>query len=301
MLPRALSFLGLTIPILAALAAGCGDSPAAPLPSPPKPTSIRATQVDGSDTSNAPSANSGASETSGEAAADAAPLPAAVQMLKGNALCHAPMNSDSTAGACYPDNIINACDLSLNGATFGPDASGEFAPGCHVNPDGSPPVCLPGGGGMKNSSCAGPSDCAAGHECVGAGVCRRYCCSGDSECSLNEFCDIQKMAQNPNVLVPVCVTKVSCVLLDNDICPPTEQCGVVREDGSTSCVALGNAMNGDSCEQDHCAKGYLCLGAEGARHCAKLCYKGIIGQCPAAESCVGALPLFLTPTVGVCQ
>lgn len=295
MLPRVLLFLRLAVPVAAVFAAGCGDSPSAPEPAPPEATLIRAYGPDGSDTSNATTANGGGDAVPAMAEPDAAAAPPPV--LRGNLLCRAPV------AGCYPDDVINACDPALDGGTSGADANGEFAAGCHVAPDATS-VCLPGGGGMKNSSCAGPSDCAAGHECVGAGSCHRYCCSGDSECALNEFCDIQPMVQSPQTLVPVCMTKLPCTLLDSDACQPNQQnqqCGVVREDGSTSCLAVGTAMESAPCEDDHCGRGLVCLGAQGARHCAKLCYKGIFGQCKKEQNCLGALPLFLNPTVGVCQ
>jgi hypothetical protein len=296
MLHRAVLFVGLVLPVAAALTAGCSSSPPAPIPEPAE-TLIQPFGPDASDTSN-PSSTTGAEPAaSGASTPDAAaPPPAALVVLTGNTLCHTPLGS-----GCSPDAVINACELPQDGGSSGADASGAFSPGCHVAADGSAPVCLPGGGGMKNSYCAGPSDCAAGHECVGAGFCHRYCCSGDSDCAVNEFCDIQPMVQNPATVVPVCMTTIPCALLDNDACPSNEQCGVVREDGTTSCVAVGTALKDESCENAHCARELLCLGAQGARSCAKLCYKGIPGQCPAKQNCVGALPLFLTPTVGVCQ
>ncbi len=294
--PRALLFFGLVLPATAVLTAGCGDSPAAPVPEPTVPTLIRASEPDASDVPNASNETGGASTAPGVNQLDAAASPpAALTVVRGNALCHAQLSG------CYPDAVIDACNLELDGGASGADANSDFAPGCHAPTDGSQTVCLPGGGGMKNSTCAGPTECAAGHECVGSGVCQKYCCSGDTECALNEFCDIQPMVQSPETLVPVCATMVPCVLLDSDGCPANQQCGVVRENGSTSCVALGTAAEGDPCEDAHCGHGLVCLGAQGARRCAKLCYKGILGQCKTHQNCEGALPLFLTPTVGVCQ
>jgi hypothetical protein len=291
MLVRSLLF-ALAVPALLALASGCSDSATPSVATLAQPTLIRAFPDASDEEESSPTGSAAASANETDAAAS--PPAALSAELHGNALCGASQTS------CYPDDVIDACDLSLDGGTGGADASGEFTAGCHVVTADSPPVCLPGGGGMKNSTCTGPTQCAAGHECVGSGFCHRYCCSGNSECAVNEFCDVQPTTQN-QTLVPVCMPELPCVLLDNETCPSNQQCGVVKDDGSTSCVAVGTARAGDSCEKNHCELGLLCLGAEGTRQCATLCFKGTANACKASQKCVGALPLFLTPTVGVCQ
>ncbi len=292
MLLRPLLFVALAVPAIAAFVTGCGDGSTPSVAILAEPTLIRASP-DASDEASSPNASGAASATEVDAAASPPAAPPA--MLRGNPLCNASPTD------CYPDDVVAACDLPPEAGTGGPDANGEFTASCHVVAADSPPVCLAGGGGMKNSTCSGPTECAAGHECIGTGFCHRYCCSGNSECAVNEFCDVQSTTLNPLTLVPVCMPELPCVLLDNDACPPNEQCGVVKDDGSTSCVAIGMATAGQSCERIHCGPGLLCLGAEGARQCATLCYKGTLGACKATQKCTGALPLFLTPTVGVCQ
>ena len=74
----------------------------------------------------------------------------------------------------------------------------------------------------------------------------------------------------------------------------------MREDGTDSCVAVGSATAGQSCETEHCAAGLVCLGAT-ARTCYALCEIIGAGQCPAPQTCKGGPPLFQDPGVGVCQ
>jgi hypothetical protein len=107
--------------------------------------------------------------------------------------------------------------------------------------------------------------------------------------------------------VPVCVPLSSglnglpCVLLNDATCAPDEQCSVVRDNGATSCITVGTAQDGESCEREHCARDFVCLGPLGSRRCAPLCKTLEPGQCMAGRTCIGTLPLFPNPTVGVCQ
>jgi hypothetical protein len=163
---------------------------------------------------------------------------------------------------------------------------------------------MPAGLGLDGALCHDGNDCAPGYECVGdagaATVCRHYCCAGNSACRVDQFCDIQQTAGGLAMNVPVCMPVRQCDLLQPLACPANQTCAVVREDGSKSCVALGDAMTGQSCETEHCAAGLMCLGAT-ARTCYALCQVNLPGQCPAAQSCKGGPPLFLDPGVGVCQ
>jgi hypothetical protein len=289
MLPRAVVFIGWAL-VGPLLFAGCGDREITPT-APATPTGIRAYEPDAADAG-----------ISDDAALEAPAAFAAPAPVQGNALCNA-----SRVSGCYPDDMINACDLppdagSPDGDT---DADLNWAPACHVVGDDpmQHTACLQSTvAGMYASICARSTECSPGYECVAGGTCRHYCCSGNSACSTNQFCDVQPVAQSPNTLVPVCLTELPCILLDDDTCPPTDQCAVVRDDGSTSCVTVGTAQDGEGCEAEHCARGLVCLGAQGQRTCEPLCYTAYPSRCTSTgRSCVGTLPLFQNPAFGVCQ
>jgi hypothetical protein len=93
-----------------------------------------------------------------------------------------------------------------------------------------------------------------------------------------------------------------CRLLDDvgdaGTCAPSETCAVVwDENGTTSCVPVGEAHAGESCETRHCAAGLMCLG----RQCLTLCHTANPVQCAAGQICTGGLPVFPDPLVGVCD
>jgi hypothetical protein len=253
---------------------------------------------------------------------------AAVVVYQGSPLC----NASPATSCCYPDALTlcepMACE-SLADAGPNEGAGGyvsQVAYGCHLTPAPptppasatSPaaddatsaaaaqpvtPACTPAGLGLDGASCKQPNDCAPGYECVGdGGTCRHYCCAGNSACLLDQFCDIQQTTGGTAMSVPVCMPVRQCDLLapEASACPSGQTCAVVREDGSESCLALGSATVGQSCETDHCADGLVCLGAT-VRTCYTLCHMGLAGQCPATQSCKGGPPLFIDPGVGVCQ
>jgi hypothetical protein len=295
MLPRAVVFIGWAL-VGPLLFAGCGDRVVSSTLPPPPVTGIQAYE---------PDAASAAVSAVDAGIADDSPAeaPAALaQPFQGNPLCRA-----SRVTGCYPDDMINACDFAPDsGAPDGDtDADLNVAPACHVVGDGATlhTACLPSTvAGMYASTCTRSTECSPGYECVDGGTCRHYCCSGNSACSVNQFCDVQPVVQAPNTLVPVCLTELPCILLDDATCPPTDQCSVVRDDGSTSCVTVGTAQDGDPCEEEHCARGLVCLGAQGARTCEPLCYTAYPAGCASTgRTCVGTLPLFQNPAYGVCQ
>jgi hypothetical protein len=254
-----------------------------------------------------------ASAAAGEAALAAPALP-----YQGNPLC----NASRSTGCCYPDDPPSAqacaqaaCQSVPDGGTAG-EASGAYvdvALGCHVVPAGpSPdasagpaitPACLPGGRGFDGFPCSGPADCAPSYECVGATpTCQHYCCDGSDSCGGLQFCDIQPTFPSPQTNVPVCMLMQPCVLLGALSCSANETCAVVRDDGSTSCVTVGGAVAGQSCETEHCARGLACLGAPGARSCYLLCHTAAKPMaCSPGQKCQGGLPLFPDPDVGICQ
>jgi hypothetical protein len=228
-------------------------------------------------------------------------LAPAVEPFQGNLLCQV-----SWYSSCQPDDVVNTmCDpVADGGATDAGDAQAPSGTACHVvaSDAGALTACLQAGFGMNSSSCTEATDCAAGHECVGDGTCRHYCCGGNSACSLNQFCDVQPTFQAPATLVPVCMPQIPCTLLDDDSCPTNQQCGVVRDDGATSCLAVGTAGDREPCDEEHCAHGLVCLGAVGSRRCAPLCYTAIPTACNGSgRTCTGALPLFPNATIGACQ
>lgn len=246
---------------------------------------------------------------------------AAVATYQGSPLC----NASPATSCCYPDALSvcapTACEAPSDAGIV--DGPGGYAYtqvffGCHVAPATSTsgdaattsapsvpqvaPACLPAGLGLDGAPCRAPDDCAPGYECVGSnGTCRHYCCAGNSACKPDlQFCDIQQTAQATPMNVPVCMPIKPCALL-RDACPSGETCAVVREDGSTSCVAVGDASVGDSCETDHCKAGLVCLGAPGSHRCYALCEMSQSSQCPSTQTCKGGLPLFIDPGIGVCE
>jgi hypothetical protein len=225
------------------------------------------------------------------------------EVTQGNPICHS-----SRLTGCYPDTVVDACDMTDDAdaaATDAGDGGPRYPGGCHVvtTASGVQTVCLPSKlQGMYASTCTQSADCSPGWECVAGGTCRHYCCSGNSACSSNQFCDVQPTEALPTTKVPVCVTESPCTLslLGADACPSNQQCSVVREDGTTSCVAVGPQGDGESCELDHCAAGFVCLGAPGSRQCTPLC-NPLVPHCSSGRSCVGGLPLFPNPLIGACQ
>ena len=226
--------------------------------------------------------------------------------VAGSPLCNA-----STWMGCYPDDQHVARDRDCNQGGGGADASSalENAPlACRVQPPSAggaaAPVCVPAGSATDGMTCHGPADCAAGYECIGSGVCRRYCCAGDCS-SQNEFCDIQVMAADSSTKVPVCMPVDSCGLLDQPSdagpCPTNETCSVVSDNGTRSCVATGSGQAGDPCDTADCEAGLVCLGSAGARRCYVLCHTMGSPECGHKQTCKGGLPLFLVPGVGICE
>ena len=239
----------------------------------------------------------------------------------GSLLC--PQTDAGPVPLCHPDAPTSAgmCQsLAPDGGPY--DPSGGYADAslaCRVVPSmsvatnglGQGLLCAVSGTGMDGDSCRSGNDCAAGFDCVGAGVCRHYCCEGNAPCMRtdggpgDQFCDIQPLAPASTTKIPVCMPimpgPAGCTLLGSS-CPMNTTCAVVREDGATSCVEVGNAQAGDSCETDHCASGLVCLGTVGARECFKLCSTNKpTYSCTAPATCQGGLPLFQDPSVGVCR
>jgi hypothetical protein len=224
---------------------------------------------------------------------------------QGSPLC----NANKWTG-CYPDDPTSTqeCNLELDGGKYVNNGMPPAQLACHVEriPGelGGHPVCAPPGPGGDGAPCLRGIDCQAGLECVGEGFCRNYCCDGSCSNS-GEFCDIQTTTDS-RLKVPVCMPIHSCALLDSSLdggsCAPNETCAVVRDNGATGCVAVGPRQAGDGCDTDHCARQLTCLGGAGERNCYALCHTSPrANDCPPGESCIGGLPTFPLPGIGVCK
>ena len=226
-----------------------------------------------------------------------------VSQIRGSPLCNA-----SFWIGCYPDNPHGAG----SGDCPNISAAGGFDNGqgaCRVQPNGSDagvagPVCGLAGPSTEGMPCTGSADCAAGYECTSEAKCRAYCCAG--QCSnQNSFCDIQPMLTYPTLKVPVCIPITPCGLLDSEggTCPSSQTCAVVRENGATSCVAIGPRQLGDECNTDHCARGLVCLGTSGDLSCFQLCHTAMrTNECAATpqQICKGG-SFSPVPGIGICQ
>ncbi|HVK69653.1 MAG TPA: hypothetical protein VM694_34585 [Polyangium sp.] len=195
--------------------------------------------------------------------------------------------------------------------------SSESALGCGVamNPDGTPQVacqivpttngpsaqCLTPGTFQAGDPCTQASDCAQGLGCAltgsSVGSCRPYCCGAVEACPENTYCAPAPMADdttnNVPLTIPVCIPATECTLLDDTSCPQGLTCTIVREDGTTSCVAPGTGGLDGPCP---CAAGYLCMAA--FKKCLALCHTGG-NDCPDGTFCQGG-PNSYPDGIGVC-
>jgi hypothetical protein len=244
-----------------------------------------------------------------ELSSDAAAPP--VDPFRGSPLCHI------NAGTCDPDDdgtkTINAGNPTTPCAVAPyPDASIVGDPkGCRLSGTTATPACLDANPeNADGAKCETGADCAPGFDCVMAtdvGYCRRYCCSGScgsyrSQNGAETFCDVQKLFGEPagtTTKAPVCMPIKTCKLFTLDECAENETCSVVTDDGTTGCVANGNATVGQSCDQEHCSVGLTCLGQAGSRKCLQLCKTKNGPTCAANQICKTS-PIFPDPTVGFC-
>ncbi len=184
-----------------------------------------------------------------------------------------------------------------------------FAPqGCRIvaDEDGDPlPKCADAGEGEIDAPCQTGADCVPGHACVPtegsdndnySGVCRPYCCGEVESCPSvpsQSFCAPRPLI-GEDLKVPVCVPVAPCELLADGACPDGTTCGVVRTDGTTSCVVPGT---GTLCEACPCAEGLVC--AQHTNLCQKLCHtQGTEGEC-GAGFCQGGSAEY-PAGIGVC-
>jgi hypothetical protein len=248
----------------------------------------------------------------------------------GNPLCRMTQSyGDGGLYGCNPDQPATPIDCAMDGGAAAGDGGGyacrvqPMPPSSGMNSPTTPATgCSPSSGdALAGTACLTSDECAPGFDCVGAigdgghaiGVCRHYCCAGNSACEAPDggqaksFCDVQFLTQASATPVPVCMPIVTCNLQEqlapngHPCLDPAQTCAVVREDGQTGCVDVGPVGPGQSCDADHCNAGLVCLGAPGQRVCLKLCDTQNGAQCTAPETCQGGLPLFQDPRVGVCR
>ncbi len=240
---------------------------------------------------------------------DSGPLDAGTMVPSGTrgSLCIGSCNPKYSSDT--PDNP-NACTVDggtyLDGSTNGADLA------CRVilPPNSNEAVkCVQAGSHGDGASCNSGADCAPGYECVGAptGMCRHYCCSEtycanmtNSSTTNKYFCDVQPETASPSVLVPVCMVAQPCNLLQNG-CGDGMTCTLVDPLNSdlTSCVAIGTAQVGESCEIEHCAADMICVGPYGQRTCRQLCNSTHL--CSYPQQCDGQWSQLAKFNVGICQ
>jgi hypothetical protein len=225
---------------------------------------------------------------------------------------------------CEPDTAAPCAPVAWPGdaATHGDGGDGgtprdASAGACHVvtGPAGNTTqACAAAGAGGDGAQCQTGADCMATFECVGSpGRCRQYCCGGDTTCKQEkgpQFCDIEPVAwgdldasadASTGYSVPVCVPANGCTLLVDATCTPGQTCTIVKDDGTTSCVAVGPMHATEPCDTQHCAAGLTCLGSEGMRLCYQLCRINDPSAPCDTGKCTGSAQLFKDPSYGICQ
>ncbi|WP_437305252.1 hypothetical protein [Sorangium sp. So ce388] len=166
------------------------------------------------------------------------------------------------------------------------------------------PGCGPVGRFAAGGPCHRGSDCAFGLGCAAldgeGGVCRQYCCGNVESCAPGTYCDERPMAESvvegsDPVPIPVCVPAVNCELLNDSACPAGLTCTIVREDGTTSCVAPGVGRADEVCP---CAPGFVCSML--TNQCKQLCrVDGGAQDCGTNAKCQGGSAVY-PAGFGVC-
>jgi hypothetical protein len=241
-------------------------------------------------------------------------------MLEGNALCNYGSSPDASH-TCRPDDSFSCADPDAGAADAALVDAAPPLSACHVvhSSGATSQACSASGPGGDGAQCQTGTDCQPSFECVGSpGRCRHYCCNGDKSCNSpgpQAFCDVQAIASwdfdastdaaaGPTYLVPVCMPVSKCGLLQPKQCPDGQTCALVKDDGSTSCVAIGPAKAGESCDVNHCEEGLTCLGSgPSGRICYQLCRVDPTqpNPCPAMQTCTSSSQIFTDPSYGLCQ
>lgn len=199
--------------------------------------------------------------------------------------CSSSGGADSSSSTGGTSTQTLHCQLTL--------VDGKATPGCG-------PVGRFGAGGP----CHRGSDCAFGLGCAAldgeGGVCRQYCCGNVESCAPGTYCDERPMAESvvegsDPVPIPVCVPAVNCELLNDSACPAGLTCTIVREDGTTSCVAPGVGRADEVCP---CAPGFVCSML--TNQCKQLCrVDGGAQDCGTNAKCQGGSAVY-PAGFGVC-
>lgn len=180
------------------------------------------------------------------------------------------------AGAC--DLVTNAGCPAGDGCYFAAMAAGEPPT----------PLCAPAGTLGDGAACDSANACQEGFICVGdPGTCRRICC-GDND----DHCD-------PTTTGQLCLINIvdaegmptgvgACQLPDD--CDPIEQTGCMSPEacfpsgeGAFTCAMPGPGTQDDSCEDEGCAAGFLCINGASGAVCAEICDRSV-----AEPTCDGA-------------
>ena len=224
----------------------------------------------------------------GDAAAavgvDAAAEGPTAEATQGSPLCNA-----AATGGCYPDDATTtkACDLAPDGGVYNSASDyGDTALACRVvaTDNGSAldvaPACTPAGAGGDGARSRRRAT-ACRRTTASAVVARpppapasATAARATPRASRPSSATSRPRRRRRRSSIPVCMPihpAGGCQLLDPTACTSQdEQCAVVRENGATSCVAIGTAKAHDGCDTAHCAAGLVCLGAVGQRECYQL-------------------------------
>ncbi len=233
----------------------------------------------------------------------------------GSVLCFYGYGMDAGAHTCQPDTSSQCAAPATSsddaGVYTGWEDAGEggaLLSACHVVANGQ--VCAVAGAGGDGAQCQSSADCAESFECVGSpGQCRHYCCNGNAACDAasdqttgTTFCDVQTTTDG-SLSVPICAPVRSCTPLligtGAGTCPDGETCAVVKDDGTTSCVAIGPVGIGGDCDVLHCRAELTCLGTIGSRTCFELCE--VDSPACSTGTCESSAQLFTNANVGICQ
>ncbi|MFS8069869.1 MAG: hypothetical protein ACMG6S_26185 [Byssovorax sp.] len=164
-----------------------------------------------------------------------------------------------------------------------------------VNGEASTTCTVPGDL-VSGNPCQTVADCGVGLACVATasgGLCRPYCCGQVEECPTDTYCAPTAMAESA-VKIPVCLPAYKCKVLDETTCPTGQTCTIVRDDGTTSCVEVGEGVRGDACP---CAPGHVC--SKFTNTCLKLCHIGNDAADCGAGSCQGGVMAY-PDGIGIC-
>ncbi|TKD10000.1 hypothetical protein [Polyangium fumosum] len=197
---------------------------------------------------------------------------------------------------CMSSESALGCGVAMN-----PDGTPQVACQIVPTPNGASAQCLTPGTFQAGDPCTKGSDCAPGLGCArtgsSVGSCRPYCCGAVEACPEDTYCAPAPMADDTMnaapLSIPVCIPATECTLLDDTSCPEGLTCTIVREDGTTSCVAPGASGLDGACP---CAAGYLCVAA--FKKCLALCHTGG-NDCPEGMFCQGGANSY-PDGIGVC-